>query len=149
MKRKNELAISRGNSLPRSFSLAIVGADHLNKRGPPRRFEIAMCRPGEPVELRPEPNNPADPRAIAVYSCRGIQLGYVRAERAQMIGSALNRYVVSAIFQQADPWGCTVRVAFNAEPELPDAKDPTIESDWPPPGSEDADWWPDEEWPDE
>jgi len=31
---------------------------------------------------------------------------------------------------------------------LPDVDDSRA-ADWPPPGSEDADWWPDEEWLDE
>lgn len=68
-------------------SLAIVGAAYPNKRGPGRLFEIHMCSPGEPVTLRKEPRNPADSRAIGVYSARDVQLGYVRAEDAQLSGS--------------------------------------------------------------
>lgn len=126
------------------LSLAVVGADHPNKKGPTRRFEIAMCLPGEPVALIPEPKNPADPRAIAVYSARHIQIGYVRAERAQFIGSALSRGGVSAIFQCSEQWGATIRAHLDGtEPVLPAADDSRV-SDWPPPGSQDADWWPDE-----
>lgn len=126
-----------------NLSLAIVGADHPNRKGPTRRFEIAMCLPGEPVHLIPEPKNLADPRAIAVYSARNIQIGYVRAERAQFIGSMLNRGTLSAIFQSAAKWGATVRVHLDGTvavlPSLSDSR----AADWPPPGSEDADWWPD------
>lgn len=130
------------------LSLAIVGADFPNKRGPVRRFEIAMCSPGEPVDLKREPNNPADARAISVYSARGVMIGYVRAERAQFVGSLMARGLVTAIFQQADSWGCTIRVGYDgAMPELPASSDQY--GDWPPPGSEDADWWPDEIPPDE
>lgn len=127
--------------MPRQLSLAIVGADFPNRRGPTRRFEISICKPGEPVELRPEPNNPTDPRAIAVYSCRGVQIGYVRAERAQLVSTEMRRATVAAIFQQADTWGATVRVGIGCEPTLPEPDD-SRGSDWPPPGSEDADWWP-------
>jgi hypothetical protein len=132
----------------RQLSLAVVGADHPNKKGPARRFEIALCLPGEPVNLIPEPKNPFDPRAIAVYSQRGIQIGYVRAERAALIGGVMAKHGVKAIFQQKEKWGATIRIGLDGnEPTLPEPED-TKAADWPPPGSEDADWWPDEEWPD-
>lgn len=135
--------------MQRQLSLAVVGADYPNKRGPARRFEIALCLPGERIDLNPEPNNPADSRAIAVFSERGIQIGYLRAERAQYIGSAIRRQGVKAIFQSAEKWGATIRVALDGtDPMLPDVNDSRA-SDWPPPGSDDPDWWPDEEWPDE
>ena len=135
--------------MQRHISLAVVGADFPNKRGPTRRFEIAICTPGERIDLIPEPNNPADPRAIAVFSERGVQIGYVRAERAQHIGNAIRRHGVKAIFQQAEKWGATIRASLDGTaPKLPEPDDSRA-NDWPPPGSEDADWWPDEEWPDE
>lgn len=96
-----------------------------------------MCVPGEPVDLRPEPNNPADPRAIAVYSTRNIQIGYIRAERAQLLRAELARGEVTSIFQQQESWGATIRVGLRGEhPTLPDVSDPRS-ADWPPPGSHD------------
>ncbi|WP_241233713.1 HIRAN domain-containing protein [Altericroceibacterium xinjiangense] len=129
------------NALP-SLSLAVVGADYPNKRGPARRFEIALCHPGEPVELVPEPKNPADPRAIAVYSCRGVQMGYVSAERCGRIGALIRQgRDVQAIFQETARYGAVIRVAFDGEkPRLPPPARPV------PP--ENAEFWPDEEWPD-
>ena len=130
-------------SSPPSLSLAVVGADYPNKRGPGRRFEIAMCRPGEPVEFVPEPNNPADPRAVAVYSCRGVQIGYLTAERCGRIGALIRqRREIRAIFQEQVRYGAIVRAAFDGEkPDLPQGR------------SQDApretDFSPDEEWPDE
>lgn len=125
------------------LSLAVVGADFANRSGPTRRFEIAMCQPGEPIELRPEPRNPADPNAVAVYSARNIQIGYVRAERAPFIANAIRRGGVSAIFQNPAQWGATIRAHLDGtEPVLPSTDDFRAE-DWPPPGSGDADWWPD------
>lgn len=114
--------------------------------GPARRFEIALCKPGEPVILRKEPNNIADPRAVAVFSAREIKIGYVRAERAQMVSMLIDRTAVSAIFQGPAPWGCNIRIGYDgATAELPAPNDSEA-YDWPPPGSEDADWWPDQTW---
>ncbi len=125
-----------------SITLAVVGADYPNKRGPARRFELAMCRPGEPVELRPEPNNPADPRAVAVYSCRGIQIGYLTAERCGRIGQIMGQgRDILAIFQEHARFGAYIRVAFDGEePQFPAMKAPS-HSDI------EQDWHPDQEWP--
>ena len=107
-----------------------------------------MCRPGEPIELRPEPKNKHDRHAIAVYSARDIQIGYIRAERAPMIGKAMRDGIVQGIFQQKEKWGATIRVHLDgSDPNLPPVADSRA-ADWPPPGSDDPDWWPDEEWPD-
>ncbi len=124
--------------------MAVVGADHPNKKGPSRRFEIALCLPGEAVHLIPEPKNKFDRRAIAVYSERHVQIGYVRAERAQLIGTAMSKGAVSAIFQRTEQWGASIRVHLDGTPAtLPDVDDSRA-NDWPPPGSDDPDWWPDE-----
>lgn len=121
------------------ISLAVVGADHPNKRGPSRRFELEMCEPGEPVALLPEPKNPADPRAIAVYSCRGIQIGYLSAERAPRIGQIIRQGIaVSAVFQEHARFGAYIRAAFDEHPVLP-ARRGTPEPE--------LDRYPDGEWP--
>ena len=133
--------------MPRpAMSLAVAGADFPNRKGPGRRFEIAMCSPGEAVELRPEPNNPADPRAIAVYSIRGIQIGYLTAERAPLIGGVLaNGHDVRAVFQSSTRAGAILRVGFDGEaPALPPAVDPVETAT-----DGDDGFYPDEEWPDE
>lgn len=100
----------------RAFSLDVVGAAHPNKSGPSRRFEIEICRAGEPIELRLEPKNPADPNAVAVHSCRGIQIGYLRAERAPLIGGRIRAGMeVQAIYQHRAEYGAVIRVAFDGE----------------------------------
>lgn len=135
----------RTGEIIQALSLAVVGADYPNKTGPTRRFEIALCGPGEPVELRPEPDNPADPRAVAVYSDRGVQLGYLTAERAPWFGSMISSgRVITAIFQEQTRYGAAIRVAFDGqEPELPERAESTApvydDACDPDPG-----WWPDE-----
>jgi hypothetical protein len=135
-------ASSEGDSRlpPPQLSLAVVGAQHPNKKGPTRLFEIAMCVPGEPVELRPEPNNKHDPRAVAIYSCRGYQIGYVAAERAALIGQRLRQCEAKAIFHAKTEKGALIVVSF-------DGNDPDLPPDWPGDGPE-PDFWPDEQWPD-
>lgn len=101
--------------------MAVVGIDYPNKRGPARRFELGICKPGEPVELRPEPKNQYDEHAIAVFSCRGIQLGYLPSERAVLIGTLWRQgHDTKVIFQGLDAKVGWVRVAFDGEePVLP------------------------------
>ena len=127
-----------------ALSLAVVGADYPNKRGPGRRFEIELCVPGEPVQLVPEPKNPADPRAVAVFSARGVQIGYLTAERAPWIGSMLAEgKEVHAIFQRKASFGAFIRAAFDGE-------DPTLPAHAPKPETPSEDtFWPDYIPPDE
>lgn len=130
------------------FSLAVVGADYPNKSGPGRRFEIAMCIPGEPVDLRPEPDNPADERAVAVWSARGICIGYVTAERAARVGQLLRSgREWAAVFQEPAAWGAVIRIAFDGErPVLPEPA-PAASVQWAEGVDSDPDWMPDEDWP--
>ena len=78
---------------------------------------------------------------MAVYSCRGIQIGYLTAERCGRIGAMIRAgRAITAVFQEPAPFGAVVRAAFDEdEPALPSKRfaDPEPE------------WWPDEEYPDE
>jgi len=131
------------------MSLTVVGARYPNRDGSDRMFEILLCQPGERVELRPEPKNKKDERAIAVYSARGVQIGYLTAERCGWIGGLIKSgrdYRV--VFQQAAQSCAWIRIAFDgAEPTLPAnvadsaRDDPHVDYD---PG-----FLPDEIWPDE
>ncbi|WP_397586652.1 HIRAN domain-containing protein [Sphingobium fuliginis] len=115
------------------LSLIIVGADYPNKDKSNRRFEILLCKPGEEVHLVPEPKNPADPQAVAVFSARGVQIGYVRGEQAQLIRSYLSRgRVTAAVFQDRHQAGAVIRLGLDGEmpvlPELPPQSDPEDDS---------------------
>lgn len=101
-----------------AISLAVVGVAFANpdKAKSNRRFEIALCVPGDPIELRPEPKNMADPRAVAVYSSRGVQIGYLTAERCGRIGAIIREgREYRAVFQSAAKHGAWIRVAFDGE----------------------------------
>lgn len=128
-----------------ALSLAVVGADYPNRRGPGRRFEIEICKPGEPVQLVPEPKNPADPRAVAVFSARAVQIGYLTAERCGWIGGMIaDGRELRAIFQSKTRYGALIRVAFDGEePEIP-ASQATPDS-----LGSNEDFWPDWIPPDE
>lgn len=123
-----------------SRSIAVVGVDFPNPRGPSRRFEVELCRPGEPIELRLEPRNKFDEHAVAVFSCRGIQIGYLPAERAPLIGGLIRKgHDVRAIFQERTIWGAAIRVAFDGKTPVLPVRQAADDSD--------GDWWPDEEGP--
>lgn len=134
-----------------AMSLAVVGVQYPNNDKSNRQFEIAVCKPGERIELRPEPKNIADENAVAVYSERGVQIGYLTAERCGRIGSLLRDGVdIRTVFQVQAPWGCWIRatldgtepiVDLNARPMKPQM--PAGEGVDP-----DSDFYPDPEWED-
>ena len=121
------------------LSIAVVGVRYDNLDGSSRSSEIARCEEGEEIELRSEPENPADHNAIAVFSARGIQIGYVPADRARLIHRLISEGTkLRAIFQDYARWGAVIRVRF-------DGQTPTIpyphEADR---SDADTDFWPDE-----
>jgi hypothetical protein len=138
-----------------AMSLEVVGVQHPNadKSKSNRRFEIMLCKPGDRIELRPEPKNEKDPQAVAVFSDRGVQIGYVRAERAPRIRQIiLEGRELNAVFQAEVERGAWIRVAFDGEvPVVPEA-DLTRALQRPrSSGKIDAEpeFYPDEIWPDD
>lgn len=127
--------------MPKALSLAIVGLPYPNRRGPGRRFEAELCAPGELVELRPEPQNKHDRWAVAVVSARGVQIGYVNAEKAAWIGGMIREgREVIAIFQGLTGNVAWCRVAFDGEqPVLPPTAPARVNER---PAGEDG-FWPD------
>ena len=105
------------------LTLVVVGIDFPNrdKAGTNRRSELLMTMPGEPVELRPEPRNRHDEHAVGVWSARGIQIGYLSAERAPWIGRRLRAGEEAvAVFQGLSGSTAAIRVRFGGgAPTLP------------------------------
>jgi hypothetical protein len=83
------------------LTTSIVGIDFPNedKSKSNRRMECMLCAPGDAVELRLEPTNPYDENAVAIFSERGTQLGYVSAERAPLIGKRMKEGETIAVLQ--------------------------------------------------
>jgi len=111
------------------FSLPICGERYDNADGSSRQEELRLCSPGELITLMREPDNPHDHMAVAVYSCRGVQVGYLNRERASWIGSKMDRgYLVAAIVHRVKgihlpgaTLGLVLRMSTDGdEPELPD-----------------------------
>lgn len=135
--------------MPAQITLPIVGVQFPNARGVTRRFAVDLQRPGDPVELRREPKNPADPNAIAIHTIEGVQMGYVAAERAPYIGMMMTRAEAKAIFQGADDFGAFIRVAFDEEPVLPVPSAAVPRNPEGPSQEPEQDWFPDPEYPDD
>jgi hypothetical protein len=105
------------------LTTSIVGINFPNedKSKSNRRMECMLCAPGDPVELRPESKNPFDANAVAIWSERGVQLGYVSAERAPLISKRLGQDEVNAVFQAIHGSGAYIRIRFGGGlPTLPD-----------------------------
>ncbi|WP_380786345.1 HIRAN domain-containing protein [Sphingomonas sp. R86521] len=96
------------------LATSTVGIDFSNpdKSKSNRRLEIMLCAPGGPVDLRPEPNNEFDSNAIAVWSDRGVQMGYVSAERVPLIGKRMQLDEVAAVFEGLAHSGTYIRLRF-------------------------------------
>jgi hypothetical protein len=103
------------------FSLAVVGINFPNADKSNRRFELALCVPGEPASLVLEPKNKHDPAAVAVFSARGHQIGYLSRERCLWVGSRIRAGEEhNVVFQDLDDHIATVRIRFGGgTPTLP------------------------------
>jgi hypothetical protein len=75
----------------KELTLAIVGIDFPNndRARSNRRSELMLLSPGAAMTLVPEPRNPVDRNAVAVFSPSGLQVGYLSAERAPWIGARI------------------------------------------------------------
>lgn len=72
------------------YLLIATGERFRNADGRTRQDEIALCGIGERVELRREPQNPRDRMAVALFSIRDSQLGYLNREHAAWIGALID-----------------------------------------------------------
>lgn len=114
----------------REMSLSVVGIAYSNddKAKSSRRFEMLLCSPGDPVQLRREPKNEHDEFAVAVFSDRGTQLGYLSADRAPWIGSKIAAGDdIAGIFQAPGATAAVIRVRIGGgAPTLPPPLPPEL-----------------------
>jgi hypothetical protein len=112
----------------KDWSLNVVGESYKNSDGSSRQAEVQRCNAGELIVLRREPQNRHDPDAVAVYSCRGVQVGYLSSDHAEWISACLNkgrnvRAIVERITggtNDRENYGIVIRVNYNgAVPTLP------------------------------
>jgi hypothetical protein len=137
---------------PPAMSLAVVGAAFKNADGSDRHAEIRACEPGERVFLIPEPDNPHDGNAVAVFTGREVQIGYISAERARLVSVWMaDDNDIVALFQRATDFGAWIRVAFDGgDPELTEAMLAPNDDEPASRGSvNEPDFYPDEVWPDD
>lgn len=134
-----------------AMSLAVVGVQYPNKDKSNRQFEIAVCKPGESVELRPEPKNIPDENAVAVFPQRGVQIGYLTAERCGRIGAMIRQgREIQAVFQREAQHGAWIRVAFDGELPIVDLNpSPFVRAPLRAEGADpETDFYPDPDWED-
>jgi hypothetical protein len=105
----------------RELSLTVVGIGYPNADGSNRRFELEVLSPGDPVHLHREPKNKHDEHAVAVFSGRGNQIGYLMSERAILIGPKLAAGEEwQAVFQGLAATVAYIRIRFGGgAPTLP------------------------------
>jgi len=132
------------------MSVRIVGANFHNSDGGNRRSEIAFCDPGEVIELRREPKNEHDEHAIAAFSARAFQIGYVASDRAVLLATLLrDGHELRAIFQDVATWGAIARVGIDCEPTLPPKPTSSDYDDTDEAPQAEEEFWPDYIPPDE
>lgn len=117
------------------FSLAAVGCWYDNEDGTSRQDELRLLKVGEEIALLREPDNPHGRNAVAIYTARGIRVGYVGKERSTWIASKIDRdYPVRAIVQRVKgrdlpdaTLGLVMRVNMEGEmPALPQPRDALV-----------------------
>lgn len=75
---------------PNEYLLIGVGERFANPDGSSRQDELGRCFAGEPIQLRREPLNPRDPFAVALFSARGGQIGYLSREHAEWLAPLID-----------------------------------------------------------
>jgi hypothetical protein len=134
------------------LSLAVVGIGYPNADGSSRLEELKLCKREEPVDLRLEPENPHDSRAVAVFSARGVQIGYLPVDRAGWIFRRIEEGEPAfAVFQEHMETAAVIRLRFGGEdPSLPRRRPgPPVTPNPRPrrPISPVSEWYPDPEGP--
>ncbi len=114
------------------FSVAVVGIQYPNADKSDRRFEALLCAPGEEMHLVREPKNKFDQQAIGVWSRRGVQIGYITADRCAFLSTKMAIDPHVALFQHLEGNAAYLRIRFGGGlPTLPARQpEPPSAGDW-------------------
>lgn len=82
--------VQRPRGPTRRILTKIAGVTHRNSDGSSRQANIEKLSPRDPLVLKREPSNKADPNAIAVLDTYGRQLGYLNADLAEELAPKLD-----------------------------------------------------------
>lgn len=94
----------------RAHYAKITGVKHDNPDGSSRAKALAECEEFHRLSLIPEPDNPYDRHAIAIYTEADVQVGYLEAVQAQDIEPGMRR--------RGDRWAGVFRHALTHSGEV-------------------------------
>lgn len=112
----------------------VAGTYYPNDDGTSRQRAIVQVRLGERLLLSPEPDNPHDPNAVAVFRQTGKQIGYLPRNHAlravTRLGEGYNvTAVVRELWNSGDPLsGMTRRVKLLLVFSMPGVCEEDVES---------------------
>jgi hypothetical protein len=75
----------------KTYTLGIAGEMQQNEDGSSRQKIIEGCRPGQPLILHRESDNPYDPNAVAVLTQAGACIGYIKRKDAPWVAEIMDR----------------------------------------------------------
>jgi hypothetical protein len=76
----------------RAIHTKVYGVSFANADGSKRQQIAERCRPGDPLMLVREPDNPHDPWAIAVRTQAGAQLGYIGYHLSRRLAAEMDAH---------------------------------------------------------
>jgi hypothetical protein len=106
------------------FYSKIAGVSHKNRDGSSRQTIIRRCRIGEPLRFQCEPDNPVDPKAVAILRADGEQVGYLEARAAAELhrelasGEQIPCYITDLTGGTRDKPARGVNIYIGGEPPL-------------------------------
>ena len=108
---------------PNEYLLIGKGERFANTGGSSRQDELARCLPGEAIRLEREPRNPRDPMAVALYSSRAVQVGYLGREHAEWLAPLIDagQSIKASVIRVApkgrpfSPLALTIKVTLDSE----------------------------------
>lgn len=91
----------------RTFLMAVAGESQTNEDGSSRQKLISKLKPGMPLMLVREPDNPYDPDAISIRDSRGSIFGYIPRAKAGKLARQLDGDVEVAAWVEDITGGTT------------------------------------------